>query len=159
MAGIGFSRKTYGFRKYPYSTNQKLSTLYAIYSGAYKVLYQGEFNQAAGKNDIVVNGELAKPTLNNFFGIGNITKIQSTNDVRYYRVRYNYIYANALLRRRLAGIVSVSAGPVFYNYWNHLYDNKNKNLSTPSLAEQVQKTITTGTFYPAKRQLHFEIQD
>ncbi len=133
MAGIGFSRKTFGFRKDPYSTNQKLSSLYAISSGAYKVLYQGEFNQVAGKNDIVVNGELAKPTLNNFFGIGNFTKIDGANDVTYYRVRYNYIYADVMLRRRLAGIVNISAGPTFYKYWNHLRDNKNKILSAPSL--------------------------
>ncbi len=133
MAGIGFFRKTYGFRKDPYATSQKLSTLYALSSGAYKVLYQGEFNQVIAKNDIVINGELGKPTLNNFFGIGNFTKIQGTNNVTYYRVRYNYIYANVLLRRRLGGIVTVSAGPAVYNYWNHLYDNENKILSTPSL--------------------------
>ena len=133
MAGIGFNRKTYGFRKEPYSTLQKLNSLYAISSGAYKVLYQGEFNQVIAKNDIVVNGEVGKPTLNNFFGIGNFTKIQSTNNAQYYRVRYNYLYANVLLRRRLGGIVNISGGPAVFNYWNHLYDNENKILSTPSV--------------------------
>jgi len=133
MAGVGFYRKTYGFRKDPYSTFQKLSTLYALSSGAYKVLYQGEFIQVAGKNDLVINGELGKPALNNFFGIGNFTKIQRNNDDNYYRVRYNYVYADFLLRHQLEGIVNVSAGPTFYNYWNHLSDNQNKILSTPSL--------------------------
>lgn len=133
MAGIGFSRKTFSFRKDPYSTNQQFSSLYAVSSGAYKILYQGEFNEIAGKNDVVVNGELSKPTLNNFFGIGNFTKIDGNNDVTYYRVRYNYSYADVLLRRRLAGIVSISAGPTIYNYWNHLRDNKNKILNAPSL--------------------------
>jgi hypothetical protein len=133
MGGIGFYRKTYGFRKVPYSTFQRLSSLYAFSSGAYKVLYQGEFNQVFGKDDLIVNGELGKPTLNNFFGIGNFTKIRGANTVEYYRVRYNYAYADVLLRRRLGGIVTVSAGPVFYNYWNHLQDNTNKILSTPSL--------------------------
>ncbi len=66
MAGIGFAKKTYGFRKEPFATNQKLSTLYAFSSGAYKVRYQGEFNSVIKKNDVVVIAELAKPTLNNF---------------------------------------------------------------------------------------------
>ena len=30
LVGFGFSAKTYGFRKEPYSTFQKLSTLYAF---------------------------------------------------------------------------------------------------------------------------------
>lgn len=133
MAGVGFYKKTYGFRKEPYSTLQKLSSLYAISSGAYKVFYQGEFNQVVGKNDLVVDGELSRPVLNNFFGIGNFTKIQNTKDIEYYRVRYNYAYADVLLRRRLGNIVFISAGPEFYNYWNHLKDNENKILSNPSL--------------------------
>lgn len=133
MVGAGFFRKTYGFRKDPFATFQKLTTLYAPASGAYKVRYQGEFNQVVGRNDIVLNGELSKPTLNNFFGIGNNTKNEEGNDVRYYRVRYNYLYADVLLRRRLSNTLSISGGPQFFNYWNHLKDNENKILSTPSL--------------------------
>lgn len=133
MAGIGLSLKTYGFRKEPFSSLQKISTLYAVSSGAYKVNYLGEFNQVIGKNDLVVNAELAKPTLNNFFGLGNTTKIENGHDAEYYRVRYNYIYTGVMLRHRTGGIVNLSAGPQFYNYWNHLYDNKNKILSAPSL--------------------------
>lgn len=133
MAGIGFSKKTYGFRKDPYSTYQRLSTLYALSSGSYKVRYRGEFNQAIKNTDIVVNAELAKPTLNNFFGLGNFTKVDRTRDVQYYRVRYNYAYAELLFRRRFASFFNVSAGPVVYNYWNHLEDNEAKILSTPSL--------------------------
>ncbi len=146
MAGIGFSRKTFGFRKEPYSTFQKLTTLYAFSSGAYKVGYLGEFNHVIGKNDIVINGELAKPTLSNFFGIGNNTKVTSDRDVEYYRVRYNYVYADALLRKRVGGILQLYAGAQFYNYWNHLKDNENKILSTPTLvgldSMRVYKTKT-----------------
>jgi len=133
MAGIGFYRKTYGFRKDPYATYQKLSTLYAVSNGAYKVRYQGEFNRVVGKNDIVLNGELGKPTLNNFFGIGNFTKVSGANDVKYYRVRYNYVYADVLLRRRVKDFLHISVGPQLYNYWNHIEDNKDKILNTPSL--------------------------
>ncbi|MCW3114181.1 MAG: metallophosphoesterase [Segetibacter sp.] len=133
MAGIGFSLQTYGFRKEPYSTNQRLNTLYAFTSGSYKVNYQGEFNEVLGKSDIVINGEMAKPTLNNFFGIGNFTKVRNDKDVQYYRVRYNYVVGNLMLRRRLTNVVKVSVGPQIYNYWNHLEDNQQKILNTPSL--------------------------
>ena len=133
MAGIGFSRKTFAFRKEPFSTFQKLNSLYAFSSGAYKVNYQGEFNQVIRNNDIVVNAELGKPTLNNFFGLGNATKFSAGKEVIFYRVRYNYLYGNVLLRRRIGNVLQVYAGPQFYNYWNHLEDNKNKILDAPSL--------------------------
>lgn len=133
MAGIGFSRKTFGFRKEPYSTFQKLNTLYAFTSGAYKVNYQGEFNRVIGNDDIVINGELAKPTLNNFFGIGNFTKVAADKEPLYYRVRYNYIDGEVLLRRRVGGIMKLFIGPQVFNYWNHLEDNQNKILNAPSL--------------------------
>jgi hypothetical protein len=133
MVGVGFSKKTHGFRKDPYSTFQKLGTLYAPANGAYKVRYSGEFNQVLGTNDIVLTGELGKPALNNFFGIGNFTKADRNKNVQYYRVRYNYLYADAMIRHRSYGILSIAAGPQVYNYWNHLEDNKNKILSTPSL--------------------------
>ncbi|HEX8462901.1 MAG TPA: BamA/TamA family outer membrane protein, partial [Segetibacter sp.] len=131
MAGIGFSKKTFSFRKEPYSTFQRLSTLYAFSSGSYKVRYQGEFNHVIGNNDLMVNSELGKPTLNNFFGIGNGTSIIQDN--QYYRVRYNYVFADIMLRRRVTDILHLSAGPTLYNYWNHLEDNENKILSKPSL--------------------------
>lgn len=133
MAGIGFSRKTVGFRKEPCATFQRLTTLYAFGSGAYRFNYLAEFNQVIGKNDIVINGEMAKPILNNFFGIGNFTKVSTEKDVTFYRVRYNYVLGDVLLRRRLGNVVQVFAGPQIYNYWNHLQDNKNKILNVPSL--------------------------
>ena len=134
LAGIGFSRKVFGFRREPYSSFQKLSTLYAFSSGAYKVAYNGEFNNVSGKkNDIVLTGEIGKPTLNNFFGLGNNSKYQQDSGIQYYRVRYNYATLDAMIRRRLTSYLSVSIGPSVYNYWNHIEDNRNKILSTPTL--------------------------
>ncbi|MDQ6814810.1 MAG: metallophosphoesterase [Bacteroidota bacterium] len=133
MAGIGFSRKTFAFRKEPYSTFQKLNTLYAFTSGSYKVNYLGDFNEVIGKNDLVVNAEMAKPALNNFFGIGNFTKVRNDKDVQYYRVRYNYVYGDLLLRRRLGDVLKISVGPQIYHYWNHPQDNYQKILNSPSL--------------------------
>lgn len=145
MAGVGLTFKTHGFRKEPYATFQKLSTLYAFSSGAYRVRYQGEFNQSIGGLDLLVNGELGKPVLNNFFGIGNNTTFEAGNR-RYYRVRYNFAYGEALLRKRLVGIISLVGGAQAYNYWNHFEDNRDKILSNPSLvgldSANVYKTKT-----------------
>ena len=134
LAGVGFTRKIYNFRRVPYSSLQKLSTLYAVSSKAYKINYQGEFNNVSGgKNDLILNGEIGKPTLNNFFGIGNDTKLQQDKSITFYRVRYNYASLDVLIRRRLKSFLSISAGPSIYDYWNHSQDNIDKILSKPSL--------------------------
>ncbi|MGB8195227.1 MAG: metallophosphoesterase, partial [Chitinophagaceae bacterium] len=41
LLGAGFSRKTYGFRKDPYATDQRFSVMYAPNRGAYKLRYFG----------------------------------------------------------------------------------------------------------------------
>jgi hypothetical protein len=154
MLGLGFSRRTYAFRKDPYSTFQRLSPLYAFASGSYKVNYRGEFNYTVGRNDIVINGEIGKPTLNNFFGIGNNTKFDREKDIEFYRVRYNYLTGDVLLRRRVADFFHISAGPTVYNYWNHLEDNDNKILGSPSLVGLDSASVyQTKTYAGGKLQL------
>jgi hypothetical protein len=132
MIGIGFLNRTYGFRKEPFATQNKLTTLYAINRGSYQVRYNGEFNQVIKqKHDLVANGEIVHPTLNNFFGLGNDTK--NERDREYYRVRYNYAQAEILLRNRLFSVANFYIGPHIYHYWNRPEDNKNKILGNPSL--------------------------
>jgi hypothetical protein len=131
MVGMGFLRRTYGFRNEPYATQQKLSTLYAINHGSYQVKYNGEFNHALGNTDLVLNGIYVHPVLNNFFGLGNSTKNKMARD--FYRVRYNYVEMEALLRRRPFNIVSVGIGPKLFHYWNRPDDNENKILAHPAL--------------------------
>ncbi|CAN5200619.1 metallophosphoesterase [soil metagenome] len=133
MAGFGFSRKTYGFRKDPYSTYQKLSTLYAFNHGAYQVRYQGIFNSVLRKNDIILNAEFINPTLNNFFGFGNETVRDPEKPLEYYRVRYKNIQADLLIRKRFNDVLHVSAGPSYYHYWSKFTDNKERILSTPTI--------------------------
>jgi hypothetical protein len=134
MAGFGFSAKTFGgFRKEPYSTYQKLSTLYAFTHKAYQVKYEGIFNSVLAGKDIVVNAELVNPTLNNFFGFGNATKINAAKPIEYYRVRYKYVSTDILLRKRLNDFLDVSIGPSWYHYWNDYEDNKNRILANPAI--------------------------
>lgn len=133
MVGLGFLMRTYGFRKDPYSTQQRLSTLYALNRGSYQFKYQGEWNQIVGTTDIMVNAQMVNPVLNNFFGLGNETVKTPNRDLEYYRVRYKFIEGDLLFRQRKFTLVSLAAGPTWYHYWNEYQDNKNRILSTPRL--------------------------
>ncbi|MEO6538203.1 MAG: metallophosphoesterase [Ferruginibacter sp.] len=133
LVGVGFSSRTYGFRKQPYSTNQKLTTLFAINRAAEQVRYEGIFNQAFLKNDIIVNAEVVRPTLSNFFGYGNNSVYDKKLPLSYYRTRYKYAHLDLLLRKRYNDIFQLSIGPSFYRYSNDFSDNNGKILTSTSL--------------------------
>ncbi|MGI8582924.1 MAG: BamA/TamA family outer membrane protein [Chitinophagaceae bacterium] len=128
LVGFGFSAKTFGFRKDPYSTFQKLSTLYALNHNAYQVKYQGIFNSVFLNKDILFNAEFVNPTLNNFFGFGNASVRDKLKPIEFYRVRYKYVQADLLLRKRFNSVLEASIGPSYYHYWNKFDDNKNRIL-------------------------------
>ncbi|MEP6711242.1 MAG: metallophosphoesterase [Ferruginibacter sp.] len=133
LLGLGFSSRTYGFRKQPYATNQKLSTLVAVNSGAVQAKYEGIFNQVLGKNDVIVNAEVQDPTLTNFFGYGNNSVFDKKLPLSYYRSRYKFARADVLLRKRYNDIFQLSAGPSYFHYWNDYKDNKGRILGNPLL--------------------------
>ena len=134
LFGFGFSAKTFGgFRKEPYSTFQKLSTLYSFTHNAYQLKYQGIFNSVFAGKDILFNAEFVNPTLNNFFGFGNSTVKDPSKPNEFYRVRYKYLQAELLLRKRLNDFLDVSIGPAYYHYWNKFEDNKTRILSNPAI--------------------------
>ena len=131
FVGTGFGIRTHHFRKEPFSTEHKFAGLFAVGARAHTVKYTGEFNQVFGKNDILVNARYSHPGLNFFFGFGNNTKIPDGQDGDFYRVRYNYLDADVLVRHRLARIFSISVGPTVFHYWNKEKDNRKFILSEP----------------------------
>ncbi len=131
LVGIGFTRKVNGFRKEPHSSFQKLTTLYAVNRKAFRVRYQGEFNEVLGKTDLILDGQIVEPALNNFFGLGNETQFVEPRD--YYRVRFKHASAEVLFRRRLNNVLHFSVGPSLFNYWNRNENNKGRILERPSL--------------------------
>ncbi|HSN62089.1 MAG TPA: BamA/TamA family outer membrane protein, partial [Ferruginibacter sp.] len=110
--------------------------------------YRGEFNQVIGKNDLVLNTAFVNPTLNSFFGLGNQSVYDKNNDISFYRVRYKYIEADLLLRKRLNDILQVSVGPSYYQYWNKFKDNKDRILGKPTL-----QGIDSASIYSQKNYL------
>ncbi len=132
LLGLGFTIKKYGFRKAPYASMQKVTTLAALSKGAFQAKYEGIFNQVIANNDIVINAEIQSPTLTNFFGYGNSTIYNKNLPKTFYRTRYKYTAANILLRKRFGEIIQLYAGPAYYRYYNEYDNNKNRILGVPS---------------------------
>ncbi len=133
LLGLGFIQRKYGFRKEPYASEQRFSALSALSRGSYQLKYQGEFNHVLGNTDLMVNAALTNPTLDNFFGFGNNTVIDHTKYLDYYKVRYKYLNAEVLFRKRVNAIFHVMAGPVVYHYWDRFENNKGRIMEKPAL--------------------------
>ncbi len=133
MAGLGISRRTYGFRKEPYASDHRFSSLYALGSSSYQINYRGDFTQVFGKTGVLIKVALVKPILNNFFGLGNITQYNKALKNPFYRVRYNYSEFELFFTKHyLRNVFTVGAGPKFFHYWNRPGDNVGKILNNPS---------------------------
>ncbi len=132
LLGFSIVRTTHGFRKEPFKTNQKFSTLFAPVRQAFQVNYKGEFTQAIFKQDLVLKADYVSPTLNNFFGAGNESFFDKSKPLEFYRVRYKYIEVDALIRKRIGKVASFSFGPTFYHYFSDLEDNKDRIINNSS---------------------------
>ncbi len=133
LVGLSFLWRTHGFRKDPYESENKLATLYSPFNQAFNFRYRGEFNHVFRTYDFVLGAEYYNPSLNNFFGLGNETKNDLSLPRFYYRTRYKYGTADFQLRKRLfSNVLSVSAGPSFYYYFNDEEESKNRILEYPS---------------------------
>ena len=133
LVGFGFARRTFGFRKEPYGTDQKLVTLYAPHEGAYKLKYRGVFNKIIFKQDVIVNAQFVNPTLDNFFGLGNQSVYDKTKPIEFYRVRYKFIETDLLIRYRYNQVFHFSIGPSYYQYWSRYKDNNKRILGNPAI--------------------------
>jgi hypothetical protein len=133
LMGLGFSSKTFGFRKEPYSTSQKVSTLASLTRGAIQANYEGIFNHVISNYDIVVNAKTEAPTLNNFFGYGNSSVYDKSKGHYYYRSRFKYITGDLLFRRRYNDIFQLSLGPAYYRYQNEYSNNSKRILANPAI--------------------------
>ncbi len=94
-----------GFRKAPYASRQSLLVNYGFGNGSLLLNYNGDFKQALGRNDLLVNVQSKGPHYNsNFFGVGNETEFVNAGDQRihYYRSVYNLLTADVRISRTYA---------------------------------------------------------
>ncbi|MES1198242.1 MAG: BamA/TamA family outer membrane protein, partial [Chitinophagaceae bacterium] len=132
LIGAGASRKIYGFRNEPFVSYQRAAALWAVNRGGQQFKYYGVFNHAIGNTDIVLAAELMTPGVNNFFGLGNKTKIDPNKSITYYRTRFRHMETQLLFQKRFSETLKIMAGPVLYTYSNRLEDNISKVLNAPS---------------------------
>ena len=134
LLGIGVWIRTHGFRVRPYKSDNKLTTLVSAFNNAYNIRYRGEFNHLFRTYDLVINSDYYNPVLNNFFGLGNETKLDPDRSMRYYRVRYKYLANDLQIRKMLVGNrIGVSVGPSFFHYWMREADNRDRILEYPQM--------------------------
>ncbi|MEO5562989.1 MAG: BamA/TamA family outer membrane protein, partial [Chitinophagaceae bacterium] len=133
LLGTGFNFINYGFRKLPYANSHNMVALFALSRKvAYQLRYNGELIHALGKTDILINGNITNPVLNNFYGFGNSTKVDESKGDNFYRVRYSEVGGDLLFRRKPTSIIAVVFGPSFYHYWNKFESNSKYILGRPS---------------------------
>jgi hypothetical protein len=147
LIGSGFWRRSYGFRKEPFASDNRISAVYAPQGGAYQVKYHGEIVNLFGNADLVLNAELVNPTLNNFFGLGNNTIVDKTKPIEYYRTRFNHFAFQAFYRKRYFDKVSVYAGPMYYHYSYNPEDNEGKILTDAALIGLDPESVTSDKSY------------
>jgi hypothetical protein len=130
LTAIGIWRRSYGFRKEPYASDNKLTALAAFERRAFQLKYRGTFNHALKNFDLLLSADLHRPALRNFYGIGNET--QAIEDQRFYRARYNLMNADVLLQKRFY-VLRIAAGPEYNYYTSHEFQNDDRVLERPAV--------------------------
>jgi hypothetical protein len=131
LLGGGFSFRNYKFRREPFASEHKLTTLFALTQKGFQTKYNGTFNKLIANIDLLINARLNDPGINNFYGLGNETK--AVNKKRFYVARYKTAEAEILFRTVKYDKLSFYAGPTVYHYWNRQRNNKDLVLGKPAL--------------------------
>ncbi|MEO1052163.1 MAG: BamA/TamA family outer membrane protein [Bacteroidota bacterium] len=102
--GGGTIITTHGFRKTPFKQRHRIVANIAPGTSSYNIIYNGEFTEALGKWDLLLDADLRIPSFTDFFyGFGNETIIDETKrelDRGFYRTRLRQIDLQPGIRRR-----------------------------------------------------------
>jgi hypothetical protein len=136
LLGLGFKHtQKNGFRKLPYSNVQQFMITHSFGTDAFRIRYSGEWIQAIGKADFLLQVYIQAPdnTLN-FFGLGDETPInkQQINYRRFYRTRFDTYEFDPALRWHTGVNSTISAGPSLQFYQLDLKDNVGRFINNTS---------------------------
>ncbi|MBC7889314.1 MAG: BamA/TamA family outer membrane protein [Ferruginibacter sp.] len=139
-AGIKFIQQ--GFRKQPYASMQQFTLAHSFSTNAYRIIYKGEWLQAVGRADFLLQASaLAPDNTQNFFGRGNQSVIDKTGDYRrYYRTRFSLFNLAPAFRWRTGKGNSVTLGPSLQYYRYDASDNKGRFITNTSLIHSYDST-------------------
>jgi len=134
-----------GFRKDPYAFRQSLVVNYGFGANSLLLDYTGEFKQAIGKSDLVINILSKGPNYQSyFFGLGNETQYvnKGEKERKYYRNVYNFLNADVRLRHTY-GNWTTSAGIVAQYYNGDEDSNHNRFLNDYDALHPDQKVFSS----------------
>jgi hypothetical protein len=133
LLGILYTDKRYGFRKEPYSFEQRLSLLKSVSTAGLFSRYNARFYSLfAHKYDLKIEAEYASPAYTfSFYGIGNnTTNINDDND--FYRVKSNTFSTAFYIDREINKHINFGVGPG-YNYYKILNYSEPNFLKTTTI--------------------------
>jgi hypothetical protein len=114
LLGLVYTVKHYGFRKKPYSYEEKFSILHSLKTeglfGKYNATFYDLF---AHKYDLVVKSNYSGPAYKfSYYGIGNDTQnIEDRND--FYRVRSETVNVSTYFQYHVTDDIKIGVGPGF----------------------------------------------
>jgi hypothetical protein len=108
--GIGALRRTFAFRKTPYSSLQRIGLTYATSTSALSFRYSGDFKKVIRnwnmQLDLIISGP--KYALN-YFGMGN-ESVQKDTSISYYRVKASQLNLSPMFYRDLSKNLTIGFG-------------------------------------------------
>jgi outer membrane protein assembly factor BamA len=138
----------HGFRKEPYASRQDFIVAHELALNSFRFRYNGEFIDAIGKTDLLVKGDYFKPTARtNFFGLGNESVYDKSNNIQYYRARYELANLSVLARTNINSWMDFRYGPTFQYFQLKEKDNEGKFITTANHAPADEDIIHQSYFY------------
>lgn len=114
--GVDLNWITYAFKREPYGARHRVLASYAFDTKAYFVDYSGDFINAFGHFDFLLNATARGPAYAfNYFGFGNGAQADfEAQDIDFYRVRQSLLRLNPAWKCRIAANSGhFTLGPVF----------------------------------------------
>lgn len=133
FAGIGFTRKTFGFRFKPYASMQSIRLNYAFRTSAFSISYNGDFKHVIRKWNLSVAANVFGPKFAwNYFGYGN-ESVQTDSSISFYRVRATRVIVQPLFYKMYGKHVKIGLGPEFE--YVDIQKTENRYIAQDSVAE------------------------
>jgi hypothetical protein len=121
---------------------QEFMITHSFETKAFRINYSGQWMSAIGKADITINTLIDAPdNTANFFGEGNNTVLDKTDDYRkYYRTRYDLYQFDPALRWHTGKGSTISVGPSFQYYNFDTQGNIGRSVNQPGLIHSYDST-------------------
>lgn len=108
--GGGFTDKTFGFRKLPYSSAQTIRFGYASGANTFRLDYHGDFHKENSGRYTTLSALASRIELLRFFGYGNETQSDEGRD--FYKVEQQQYSFHLTHTVPLVGSLSLTMGPI-----------------------------------------------